>query len=1116
MTLRSLKLWLGLLVLACALSTGVALGGVFTDGMNVVAPSNDNFANAIALSGTDATRTGDTNVGATLQPGEATSVAGSPGGASVWYSWTAPIDGVVVIDTTTSGFDTLLGVYTGTSVDTLGEVASNDDFVHPPTSRVRFAANSGTLYRIRVDGYAGATGTVGLHVHQAPPPANDAFASAIVLSTQNATRTGDTNDGATSEPGEADTVAGGEAGASVWYRWTAPVTGNVTIDTATSTFDTLLGVYTGNAVNGLAEVVSNDDVKVPPTSRVRFAATSGTVYRIRVDGYAQQSGTVNLHLQEVLPPGTPANDNFSSAIVLSGSTASRSGDTNAGATLEAGESASIAGEAAAGSVWYTWTAPSTGTAIVDTSTSGYDTLLAAYTGGAVTSLTDVASNDDVSASDLTSSVRFQATAAVTYRIRVDGYSGDTGTINLHVILVPPPANDDLGNAFILSGTNITRTGDTNLGATLQSGEPTTVAGQSAPASTWYSWTAPQNTAVTIDTATSTFDTLLAVYTGSAVNSLTELASNDNVSQSDLTSKVNFGITAGTTYRIRVDGNVGDMGTVNLHLALATVSTIPTNVNAVAGNAQATVSWTPPSSNGGSQITGYDVTSYIGGVAQATTSVGAVTQTTVTGLTNGTTYTFKVAATNVVGTSASSLASNAVTPRTVPDAPTTVTAAASAGQATVSWTAPAFNGGSAITGYDVKRYVNGVDQGTTSVGVVTQTTIGGLTNGTTYTFKVAAKNVAGTGALSAASNAVTPRSVPGVPTGASAVAGGGQATVSWSAPTSDGGSAITGYNVTCYVGGVALGTTTVGVATQTTVTGLTNGTTYTFRISATNALGTGPQSTDSNAVIPMVAPDAPTSVSATAAAGQATVSWTGPAYDGGGAVTGYDVTSYVSGVALGTTSVGVATQTTVGGLTNGVPYTFRVAAKNAAGTGAESAESNSVTPAAPTPPATPKFTLTVAKAGGGSGSVTSSFGPIACGATCAGDYDQGSSVILTATPLSGSTFAGWSGACTGNGSCTVTIDSAKTVTATFKQAEQQDQPQTPSPGGGSKCVVPNVKGKPLATAKRKLTAAHCRLGKLAKAKSKTVPKGKVVAQKPGAGKKLAAGSKVGLVVSAGKP
>jgi PASTA domain/Divergent InlB B-repeat domain len=156
-------------------------------------------------------------------------------------------------------------------------------------------------------------------------------------------------------------------------------------------------------------------------------------------------------------------------------------------------------------------------------------------------------------------------------------------------------------------------------------------------------------------------------------------------------------------------------------------------------------------------------------------------------------------------------------------------------------------------------------------------------------------------------------------------------------------------------------------------------------------------------------------------------------------------------------------------------------------------------------AVPKFTLTIAKLGTGSGTVTSSVVGISCGTTCAAAFDSGTNVTLTATPDGNSTFAGWSGACSGSGSCTVTIDAAKTVTATFSLVPQKKV----------FCVVPNVKRKPLATAKRRIVAAHCRTGRVRKAYSKTVRKGRVISQRPRAGKKLVRGSKVNLIVSRGK-
>ena len=157
-------------LIAGTLWTGAALGGVLVGDAPTAAPPNDNFANAIVLTGASATRAGDTNVEATLEAGEPDTVADGPALNSVWYAWTAPANGQVVVDLRTSSYDTLLAAYTGGAVNALTEVASNDDFGNSSQSRIRFQATSGTIYRIRVDGFNGDTGTINLNLHQNQPP----------------------------------------------------------------------------------------------------------------------------------------------------------------------------------------------------------------------------------------------------------------------------------------------------------------------------------------------------------------------------------------------------------------------------------------------------------------------------------------------------------------------------------------------------------------------------------------------------------------------------------------------------------------------------------------------------------------------------------------------------------------------------------------------------------------------------------------------------------------------------------------------------------------------------------------------------------------------------------
>ena len=146
------------------------------------------------------------------------------------------------------------------------------------------------------------------------------------------------------------------------------------------------------------------------------------------------------------------------------------------------------------------------------------------------------------------------------------------------------------------------------------------------------------------------------------------------------------------------------------------------------------------------------------------------------------------------------------------------------------------------------------------------------------------------------------------------------------------------------------------------------------------------------------------------------------------------------------------------------------------------------------------TLTVSKAGLGSGTVSSSPLGISCGQTCRRNFLYGTTVTLLATPDPGSLFSGWSDACSGAGPCVVTMSQARSVTVKFTRVP---------------CVVPKLKGMKLNAAKRELVSAHCKPGHITRAYSNVIKRGRVISQKPKPGRHAPPGARVSLAVSKGK-
>jgi outer membrane protein assembly factor BamB len=255
-------------------------------------------------------------------------------------------------------------------------------------------------------------------------PFNDDFAARAHLSGANIAARA-SNLGATGETGE-PLHAGVGSGASLWWEWTAPAGGSVTVDTNGSAFDTVLAVYTGTALTGLAPVAANDDSGGSVTSRATFTAQAGVTYEIAVDGKAGATGLVLLNIGTV-----PANDAFASPVTLTGPSAVVTA-TNAHCSREAGEPL-ILGSSGGLSLWYGWTAPRTGQFQIAAFSAQIDPLLAVYTGSSLASLTLVSASDNTGAggTETASLCTINATAGTTYLITVDSKNaGVPGTFTL--------------------------------------------------------------------------------------------------------------------------------------------------------------------------------------------------------------------------------------------------------------------------------------------------------------------------------------------------------------------------------------------------------------------------------------------------------------------------------------------------------------------------------------------------------------------------------------------------------------------------------------------------------------------------------------------------------------
>ena len=426
-----------------------------------------------------------------------------------------------------------------------------------------------------------------------------------------------------------------------------------------------------------------------------------------------------------------------------------------------------------------------------------------------------------------------------------------------------------------------------------------------------------------------------------------------------------GLTNGQTYYFMI-GVINTNGTfvnsTQVSAIPAVVPSAPLSLQVQFGIGFASLSWSTPASNGGSNITGYNIySSFTNGTGF--TFIGTVNATTFsfndTGLTNGQTYYFIVTANNSQGTSAYSSEVFAIIP-TVPSAPLSLHSQTGNEYAFIMWSVPSYNGGLAITSYTIYRS-NTTGTGYVILSIVSASTYSyndtGLTKGQTYYYMVSANNTIGEGTNSTEINAQIP-TMPSAPQSVQTHPGNGFIFLTWSVPTNNGGSNVTSYNIyhttTSGSGYILLGTSTTLSYND---TGLTNGHTYYYIVSATNIAGTGVNSTEVND-IPATVPSVPQSLQAQTGNAYISLLWTAPTSTGGSAITGYNIyrsttndSNFVLVKSLGANSFSY----TDNGLTNGQEYYYVVTSTNKAG---ESAYSNeiSASPSGPVVTSTNSTTL----------------------------------------------------------------------------------------------------------------------------------------------------------------
>jgi hypothetical protein len=810
----------------------------------VVPPANDDLANAVPLTPGDTVSADIT--GATLEPGEPVlptqlDINGHPMSKSLWWTFSVPASELVTFHC--FNCDALMG-YTmnGPGFAGLSQVAGL-----PPAPLVSgldlsIDAVPGTTYAVQLGGVDYRVGVEQMASSVHLPPANDALSDARALPadpTQINFPDGVFINAATTEAGEPNVDAASQTFGpygipmtkSVWWTWTPAVDTDVTI-----LGQPVMFVYTstGPGFAGLSQVP-----KPNPYGVTVLHAVADTTYYLQIVGSYTDSAFVTPRIDTMAPD--PANDDYANAAPLPFFHQPTSIGALDSATVEADEPNLTpwwGGTPFSKSLWWTWTAPADvriagnlscgATNVYRVDGPGFDGLTLLQQAPNVT--LDATSGEEFAFQCLASYGQ-NFTATDQFDLLANHASASSGGAAPGTVTITSPDGTYVVNVGVSAVSSGALPPDVvDLSGALSYGITNVTPGSSVQVTIQLPAGSNPNAAYKLSNGSYVDDADLATFSGDSVTlTLTDGGAGDSDG--------------------RADGNISDPVVLT---RAATTPNAPTNVAVVRANASGRVSFQAPASNGGSTITSYTVacTSINGGVGR--TATGTASPITVSGLTNGRTYSCRVTARNAVGPGTASAASASFVPATTPGAPkisavATKSATSTSGGISVAFTAPPNTGGSTITSYTAT--CSSSNGGTTRAATAPTSpiTVIGLSTGRSYRCSVRAGNAVGQGPASALSTSV----IVGAPGTASNVhtthVASGQLRVTFIAAPAN-GATITSYAATCTStnGGVTKSKT--GFTSPLTVTGLTAGKTYTCFVTAANSRGTGPASIASAAVI----------------------------------------------------------------------------------------------------------------------------------------------------------------------------------------------------------------------------------------------------------------------------